>query len=303
MAALIDGRRDDSGPDAPVVKLDMLQQRFERYMVDHYAGLHNTVAGVVLAVAGVAAASLVGSHPRTGSSYPLLWMFWLASFLLCATIFAGAMSGNVAAPPLMPRIIDLLIPLVLGVGESMLFAVPARQVSMLKTPSSLAEGWFISLAIVCTCAAVAISRAMHFFGAAFFDEEIRDTINKYRLKRLPADRKGALIVAVIGIGGAAVSAIQLMWLQYILAGFVIAGLLYSLHGHSQSAAILQEAAKQARNKGQAQVSPQAADSQPSAERGLGNTSTAMIVRHRQQRVWLIVLAIVAALWLTREAKR
>jgi hypothetical protein len=227
------------------VDQDLLRQRFESYIVDHYTGLHNTVVSVVLAVAGLAAASLAGSHAQYGGSYPLLWMFWLASLLLCATIFAGAMSGNVAAPPLMPAIADLLIPLLLGVGEFVLFGVLAHQVTGLNKPSSVAEAWFISLAVVCVCAVAAITRAMRFFGAATYATEISGPIDEYRSRCMPADRKGALAVAIIGTGGAAASALQVSWLEYVLAGCAIAGFVFALRGHARSAAILRTAMQQA----------------------------------------------------------
>lgn len=226
---------------------DLLRERFETYIVDHYTGLHNTVVSVVLAVAGLSAASLAGSHAQYGGSYPLLWMFWLSSLLLCATIFAGTMTGSVAMPPLMPAIADLLIPLLLGVGQFVLFGVLAHQVTGLNSAASVAEAWFISLAIVCACAAAAITRAMRFFRAATYAPEISKPIDDYRFKRLPADRAGAIAVSVIGMAGAAVSAIQVGWLEYTLAGCSIAGFLLGLHGHDRSAAILRTAMHQARD--------------------------------------------------------
>lgn len=233
------------------VDQDLLRQRFETYIVDHYTGLHNTVVSVVLAVAGLSAASLAGSHAQYGRSYPLLWMLWLASLLLCATIFAGTMTGSVAMPPLMPAITDLLVPLLLGVGEFVLFGVLAHQVSGLNKPSSIAEAWFISLTVVCLCAAAAITRAMRFFCAATYATEISKPIDEYRFRRLPADRRGALLTAVIGIGGAA----GVSWLEYVLGACVIAGLLVGLHGHSRSAAILRTAMRQARSTDVTESSP------------------------------------------------
>lgn len=244
------------GPELPAdVDQDLLRQRFESYIVDHYTSLHNTVVSVVLAVAGLAAASLAGSHAEYGGAYPLLWMFWLASLLLCATIFAGAMSGNVAAPPLMPGITDLLVPLILGVGEFVLFGVLAHQVSGLNQTSSVAEAWFVSLAVVCACAAAAITRAIRFFGAATYAPEISGPIDEYRFRCLPADRKGALMMSVIGIGGAVASAVRVTWLEYVLAGSAVGGLLLALRGHARSAAILRTAMERARSTSETESSP------------------------------------------------
>jgi hypothetical protein len=223
------------------VDQELLHRRFESYIVDHYTGLHNTVISVVLAVAGLAAASLGGSHAQYGGSYPLLWMLWLASLLLCATIFAGVMSGNVVAPPLMPTITDLLIPLLLGVGEFVLFGVLAHQVTGLNKTSAVAEAWFISLAVVSACAAAAITRAMHFFGSATYAPDISGPIDDYRFRRMPLDRTRALLIAVMGIGGAVASAAQVAWLEYVLAASTIAGLLMALGGHARSAAVLRTA--------------------------------------------------------------
>jgi hypothetical protein len=226
---------------------DLLRERSKTYIVDHYTGLHNTVVSVVLAAAGFSAASLAGSRAQPGSSYTLLWMLWAASFLMCAAIFAGVMVGNLAAPPMMPAITDLLIPLILGVGEFVLFGVLYHQVTGLKTTSSVAEAWFISLAIVCASAGVAITRAMRFFGAATYATTLSDPIDKYRSEHLPADRKGVLMIGVIGIGGAAASAVQVSWLEFVLAGCAIAGLLWGLREHAKSAAVLRSAMQQARS--------------------------------------------------------
>lgn len=245
------------GPElAADVDQDLLRQRSESYIVDHYTGLHNTVISVVLAVAGLAAANLAGSHAQYGGSYPLLWMFWLASFLLCTTIFAGTMSGSVVAPPMMPAITDLVVPLLLGVGEFVLFGVLARQVTGLTTTSSVAEAWFISLAIVCACAAAAIARAMRFFGAATYSAEISGPVDDYRRRCLPADRTGALMMTAIGISGAVASAVQVTWLEYLLAGCAIAGLLLALCGHARSAAILRTAVQQAHSATRTEPPPQ-----------------------------------------------
>jgi hypothetical protein len=229
------------------VDQNLLRQRFETYSVDHYTGLHNTVVSVVLAVAGLSAASLAGSHAQYGRSYPLLWMLWAASLLLCAAIFAGTMSGSVAMPPLMPTITDLLVPLLLGVGEFLLFGVLAHQITGLNRPSSVAEAWFISLAVVCLCAAAAITRAMRFFRGATYATEITQPIDDYRFRRLPADRKGALVTAIIGIGGAMASAAEISWLEYVLGACAIAGLLLALHGHARSAALMRIAMRQGRS--------------------------------------------------------
>jgi hypothetical protein len=226
---------------------DLLSKRFETYIVDSYIGLHNTVVSVVLAVAGLSAASLADSHAQYARSYPLLWLLWLASLLLCATIFAGTMSGSAAMPPLMPTITDILLPLPIGVGEFVLFGVLAHQVTGLNKSSSIAEAWFISLIFVCLCAAAAITRAMRNFRGATYAAEIIEPIDDYRFRRLPADRAGALITAMIGIGGAIASAAQVTWLEYALSICIIAGLLVGLHGHARSAALLRTAMRHSCN--------------------------------------------------------
>ncbi len=236
------------------VSADLLRKRFEAYIVDHYTGLHNTVVSVVLAVAGLSAASLAGSHAQYGRSYSLLWVFWLASLLLCATIFAGTMSGSVAMPPLMPTVTDLLVPLLLGVGEFVLFSVLAHQVTGLTKPWSIAEAWFISLTFVCLCAVAAITRAMRFFRSATYATEITEPIDDYRFRRLPVDRAGALVVAMIGISGAVASAARVSWLEYVFGVCTVIGFMFGLHGHAQSAALLRTAMRQAHSLNEAESS-------------------------------------------------
>lgn len=223
-----------------VVDREMLLRRLEGYGVDHYTVLHNTVASVALAVAGLSAASLAGSRAIYGDSWALSWMMWLASFLLCAVIFAGAMSGSIAMPPLVPSIPDLVVPLLLGIGEFVLFAVLAHQVSGLKTASSIAVTWFVTLTVVCALAIVAISQAMRFFGRGAFTEDLV-LVDRYRSKRLPSDRRGASITAAVGAAGAAASAAKIPLLEYVAAALVILGLLMALLRHAQSSALLQAA--------------------------------------------------------------
>ena len=227
--------------EATDVDQDLLRRRSETYIVDHYTGLHNTIVSVVLAAAGLSAASLIGSHATYGRFYVLLWMLWAASFLVCAAIFAGTMVGSVAAPPLMPGISDLVVPLLLGVGEFVLFGVLAHQVTGLTTASSVAKAWFIALTAVCGCAAAAISRVMRFSGRATYAAGIAGPVDEFRYRRLPADRRGAFATATTGIIGAAASAAEVGWLEYLIAAFTIAGLLMALHGHARSAAVLRKA--------------------------------------------------------------
>jgi hypothetical protein len=223
-----------------VVDRDLLLRRLEGYGVDHYTILHNTVAGVALAVAGLSAASLAGAHAIYGNSWPLSWMMWFASFLLCTVIFAGAMSGSIAMPPLVPSVPDLVVPLLLGIGEFVLFSVLAHQVSGLNTPSSMAVGWFVTLTVVCVLAVVAVSQAIRFFGRGLFAENLA-LIDRYRSKRLPSDRRGASVIAVVGAAGAAASAAKIPSLEYAAAAIIILGLLMALLGHAQSSALLQKA--------------------------------------------------------------
>ncbi len=82
---------------------------------------------------------------------------------------------------------------------------------------------------------------MHFFGTATYAATISDPIDKYRFNCLPSDRKGALMIVVIGIAGTAASAVQISWLEYVLAGCAIAALLQALRGHAKSAADLRSA--------------------------------------------------------------
>ena len=221
-----------------VVDRDLLLRRLEGYGVDHYTILHNTVASVALAVAGLSAASLAGSRAIYGSSWPLSWMMWFASFLLCTVIFAGAMSGSIALPPLVPSIPDLVVPLLLGIGEFALFSVLADQVSGLKTPSSIAVGWFVTLTVVWVLAVVGVSQAMRFFSRGLFAENLA-LIDRYRSKRLPSDRRGASAMAVVGAAGTAASAAKILSLEYAATAIsgVIAGRIVLWHTSSSRSTV------------------------------------------------------------------
>lgn len=97
---------------------------------------------------------------------------------------------------------------------------------------------------------------MRFFGAATYSAEISGPVDDYRRRRLPADRTGALMMTAIGISGAVASAVQVTWLEYLLAGCAIAGLLLALRGHARSAAILRTAVQQAHSAPRTEPPPQ-----------------------------------------------
>jgi hypothetical protein len=59
-------------------------ERLDSYFFNHYVGLHSTVVSVEMAVAGLAAASLLGTSKIYHGDYVLLWLLWLASVLCCA---------------------------------------------------------------------------------------------------------------------------------------------------------------------------------------------------------------------------
>lgn len=94
-----------------------LRAKHDTYMTDHYVGLHNMVVSVALAVAGVAAASLLGLPPAFRAFTPLLWMMLGASLLGIAVAYAGTVTGAPFLPARLPAMPDLLLPLLLAVTE------------------------------------------------------------------------------------------------------------------------------------------------------------------------------------------
>lgn len=80
------------------------------------------VVSVALAVAGMAAASLLGLPPTFNAFASLLWMMLVSSMLAVAVAFADTVTGASFLPARIPAPPDLILPLMLAVTEFLYLA-------------------------------------------------------------------------------------------------------------------------------------------------------------------------------------
>jgi hypothetical protein len=77
-------------------------ERLDSYFLNHYVGLHSTVVSIAMAVAGLAAASLLGTSKIYHGNYALLWLLFLTSVLCCTVVYMGVISSVIVIPASMP---------------------------------------------------------------------------------------------------------------------------------------------------------------------------------------------------------
>src|ERR1039457_5117709 len=68
-----------SHPGDTKISVTEVDVRYRTYLMTHYLGLHITIVSVALAVAGVAAATLIGRHTGSPLELATLWILWLGS--------------------------------------------------------------------------------------------------------------------------------------------------------------------------------------------------------------------------------
>lgn len=213
-----------------------LYHRQETYLIDHYLSLHNTVVGVALAVAGLGAASLIGSPKEYHGYQILLWVLWSASVLATATAYAGTMIGSIVLPAQVPAILDLFIPLLIGVSELLLFGILAHQATGISSPSAVVTAWFFSCFAFCLFCAVAILRAALIIDPDSFTDDIALAVSAYR-KSTYRDVGSASSLGVVAFVGGISNALGVFsrTLDYVFAGLITGGLVVALATQSKVA--------------------------------------------------------------------
>lgn len=175
-----------------------LRGKHESYLTDHYVGLHNMVVSVALAVAGVAAASLLGLPSPFHAFAVLLWMMLGTSLLAIAVAYAGTVTGAPFLPARLPAMPDLMLPLLLAVTEFFLFGVLAHQVSAVASPQATVTSWYVVSSCFGVFAALSILRARSVINGGWYSDELRSTVVWYS-RRLSRDAAAALSTAVVSI--------------------------------------------------------------------------------------------------------
>lgn len=175
-----------------------LRARQDSYLANHYVGLHNMVVSVALAVAGVAAASLVGLPAAFRAYAPLLWIMLAVSLLAVTVAYAGTVTGAPFLPARLPAMPDLALPLLLALNEFFLFGVLAHQVSALSGPQAIVRAWFIASASFGVFASLSIWRARSVVKSGQYSEDIVTTRDWY-VRRLTSDTVAALSTTVVSL--------------------------------------------------------------------------------------------------------
>ena len=219
-----------------------IRERQQANLTNHYLSLEVMVISVALAIAGLAAASLIAGPGNPSSDLALLWLLWIGGLLATAVAYAGPMIGAFALPPSIPTIVDLLPPLGLGVVEFLMFAVLIRQVAPVVRFSSVFGTWLWLVAIFGVIALIAIGRARFLFGEALdqnvYGPDIRDVIDDYR-KDLSNNVWGPVpLISVAAVGAILwLAGFHQKWLAFLLSVLVIMLLLGALWFQGRTARI------------------------------------------------------------------
>lgn len=221
---------------APEIGKAQLQARLDTYLVDRYLNLHNILVGVALGIAGLAAANLM-SAPSGYQDYQVaFWMLWLAGLLAVVTAYAGAVIGSVLLPSRVPGMLDLLIPLALGIVEFLLFGILAHKVTSLSSPASVMVAWFSTFTGFGIVATVAVWRASRIIEPGTFSPDIASAVRKY-FRGLYWDMGSAAALAAVSLAGALVNVCvhRPVVQDRIFAGVITAGLVAALVNHELAA--------------------------------------------------------------------
>ena len=210
-----------------------LNSRNDSYLSNNYLVLHNTVVSVTLAVAGIAAGNLFVVPNELLETIVLLRVLWFVSLLATLVAYAGAATGAGLLPRKIPGIADLLLPLLIGVAECLMFGVLARQAAGLVEPSAVLAVWHLSLGFYGTFAGLAVLRARTLFNPSGYARDVRGGIDRYR-KGLAGDAVAAFTVGVIGHTLGILYALHVAvpsWVQFGVIALIAMGMFTGLYSH------------------------------------------------------------------------
>jgi hypothetical protein len=173
----------------------------------------------------------------------VLWLLWIGSLAATAVAYGGPMVGAFALPTSIPSVSDLLLPLLVGVIEFLLFTILIRQVTAVGL-NVLVNTWLITMAFFALFAELSVLRAWHHYAAGVRDRvyshEVAGMIKQY-LRCLLRDSVGAGTVttlAAIGAGLRSSGAIE--WPAFIFPLIITVFLILGLQGHSDTAKMWRE---------------------------------------------------------------
>jgi hypothetical protein len=229
-----------SEPHLLDVKIDRteLRDRYKTYLVAHYLSCHITVVSVVLAIAGVAAASLITRPMGADHQLLVLWLLWVGSLVATGVAYGGPMVGAFALPSSIPSVSDLLLPILVGIIEFLLFTVLVRQVTPVGL-NALVNTWLAIMALFGTFAGLSVLRARHHYTAGMrqnvYSDDVHGMIERY-LQCLTRDASGAAATTTLAATGAGLRISGIIGGPLFVFPLAITFLLLlGLRGHSDTA--------------------------------------------------------------------
>jgi hypothetical protein len=133
---------------------------------------------------------------------------WVASLLAIAVAYSGTMIGSIFLPPRIPAIPDLMLPLLLGMSEFVLFAVFASRAIGVDLPPNMALAiWCFALGAFGFVAAGSVWRAHQLVIGGAFAASLDPVITLY-CWRLLGD---ACSAAVVGLAGLTLGCVCAVW--------------------------------------------------------------------------------------------
>lgn len=220
--------------------LDKVRERRHSYLGDHYLGLHVTIVSIALATAGAAAASLIARPANPDGSFVELWLLWTGSLLATAVAYAGTMVGAFALPPSIPATVDLMLPLVMGVIEFLLFTILIDQITSPARLWSIVNAWLVLMAMFGIVAELSILQARRYFTVGLsrgvYAEDVSWIIEGYASGLLEDARGPILLTAAAALDvSLRLAGFGESWITYSLTACILTVLLVGLIRHSSTA--------------------------------------------------------------------
>ncbi|MGW9032668.1 hypothetical protein ACWGQ5_53795 [Streptomyces sp. NPDC055722] len=177
------------------------EERLHTYLTNHYMQLHGTLVSIALGAAGFAAASLATAPRGQADSSGVLWLMWVGGLLAIAVVYVGTVTGAFTLPAGIPSLWDLVIPLLIGLAQFMVFGVLTRTVAPFTNLDTIVEMWLFGMVGVGAFGAISILRARHLVKVSSYEPALNSAMEYYR-GRLKSDSMGASLTALIScLGG------------------------------------------------------------------------------------------------------
>ena len=125
-------------------------------------------------------------------SFLFLWLLWIGSLAATGVAYGGPMVGAFALPASIPSVSDLLLPLLVGVTEFLLFTILVHQVSPVGL-NNMVNTWLIIMTAFAFVAELSVFRAWHYYAAGLreriYSDDVAGIMTRY-LQCIARDARG-----------------------------------------------------------------------------------------------------------------